>query len=95
MNPPTSRVIVQRQTGEVLGDYNLGAGSHTVGRDTDNTISAESEYVSRHHARLDISANGMAIEDLGSTHGTFVNGTPCRALPPLLPTKRYRSATST
>ena len=75
MNPPTARVIVQRQTGEVLGDYNLGAGSHTVGRDTDNTISAESEYVSRHHARLDISANGMAIEDLGSTHGTFVNGT--------------------
>ena len=74
MNPPTSRIIIQRQTGEVMGEFRVGPGEHGVGRDATNAIPAESDYVSRHHARLIISAEGMAIEDLGSTHGTFVNG---------------------
>ncbi len=74
MNPPTSRIIIQHQTGEVLGEFRVGPGEHGVGRDATNAISAESDYLSRHHARLIISAGGMTIEDLGSTHGTFVNG---------------------
>ena len=28
----------------------------------------------RHHAKLLLSPNGISIEDLGSTHGTFVDG---------------------
>ena len=32
MNPPTSRIIIQRQTGEVLGEFRVGPGEHGVGR---------------------------------------------------------------
>ena len=74
MNPPTSRIIIQRQTGEILGEYRVGAGEHGVGRDPANAIPAESDHVSRQHARLVIAPDGMSIEDLGSTQGTFVNG---------------------
>ena len=31
MNPPTSRIIIQHQTGEVLGEFRVGPGEHGVG----------------------------------------------------------------
>ena len=72
--PTTSRIIIQRQSGEIVGHFSLGPGEHSVGRDTTNTVLAQSDYISRHHAKLLLSPNGISIEDLGSTHGTFVDG---------------------
>ena len=72
--PATSRIIIQRQSGEVVAQFSLGPGEHSVGRDTANAVSAESDCLSRHHAKLILSPNGISIEDLGSTHGTFVDG---------------------
>ena len=72
--PATSRIIIQRQSGEVVAQFSLGPGEHRVGRDTANAVSAESDCLSRHHAKLILSPNGISIEDLGSTHGTFVDG---------------------
>ena len=72
--PATSRIIIQRQDGEVVAQFSLGPGEHSVGRDTANDVTAQSDFISRHHARLLLSPNGNSIEDLGSTHGTFVNG---------------------
>jgi len=74
MTPPTSRIVIQRQTGEILAEYRVGTGEYGVGRDPTNAIPTESDHVASQHARLVIAADGMSIEDLSSTHGTFVNG---------------------
>lgn len=47
----------------------------TLGRDAANQVSfPQDSSVSRHHARIFGSTGGYAIEDLGSSNGTFVNG---------------------
>src|SRR5215213_2915131 len=45
----------------------------TVGREGCDIVLADPE-VSRRHAALRISDSGAAVEDFGSTNGTFVNG---------------------
>ena len=57
-----------------MTQFSLVPGEHGIGRDTDNAVSAESDCLSRHHAKLILSPNGISIEDIGSKHGTFVNG---------------------
>ena len=46
----------------------------TVGRDAACDIVLPTSFVSRRHARLRRSAEGLAIIDEGSTNGTLVNG---------------------
>ena len=46
----------------------------TIGRTADNDVCIPSKLISRRHARLLSSANGVVIEDAGSTNGCFVNG---------------------
>ena len=45
----------------------------TIGRGKGSDLHISLEQVSRQHARLEIGAGGLTIEDLGSTNGTFVN----------------------
>jgi pSer/pThr/pTyr-binding forkhead associated (FHA) protein len=46
-----------------------------VGRGGDNELPIESdEYASAHHARFEPRRDGVYVEDIGSTNGTFVNG---------------------
>ena len=46
-----------------------------VGRGGDNDLSVEGdEYASSHHARFEPRRDGVYVEDVGSTNGTFVNG---------------------
>jgi pSer/pThr/pTyr-binding forkhead associated (FHA) protein len=46
-----------------------------LGRDGDSDFALEKdEFASGHHARIDPRTDGVWIEDLGSTNGTFVNG---------------------
>jgi hypothetical protein len=47
-----------------------------IGRHPECTISIASAQASRRHAVVRCSASGVAVEDLGSTNGTFVNGQP-------------------
>ncbi len=74
-----------RETGRlvVLASPVLGAGdvftldSHplTVGRGAANDMPLPGdEYSSTRHARLEPRRDGVWIEDIGSTNGTFVNG---------------------
>lgn len=57
--------------------------SLTIGSAPDNTYVYDSSYVSAHHARIDFKADRFTLSDLGSKHGTFVNG---RKLKPHTPT---------
>lgn len=57
-----------------------------IGRDPLADILIRDPEVSRNHARLVLSENGYEIQDMGSTNGTFINGTPLRGEPhPLEP----------
>jgi len=53
-----------------------GRGPWTVGRAEDNDIVIRDPNVSRRHARLERHENGFAVEDLGSTNGTLLDGAP-------------------
>lgn len=45
-----------------------------IGRTADNDVCIPSKLISRRHARLLVSANGVVVEDAGSTNGCYVNG---------------------
>ena len=46
-----------------------------VGRGQDNDLAIDGdEYASTHHARFEPRRDGVYVEDVGSTNGTFVNG---------------------
>lgn len=47
-----------------------------IGRDEGCDLIIPSRQVSRYHARLNISAQGVQLEDLASKNGTHINGRP-------------------
>ncbi|HLL25765.1 MAG TPA: sigma 54-interacting transcriptional regulator, partial [Kofleriaceae bacterium] len=58
-------------------------GELVIGRGTDVQLRLDDELVSRTHAQLTAVPDGIRITDLGSRHGTLVNGQPL-AVPRLL-----------
>ena len=57
------------------GEYPLGeSGELVIGRSSDQDMVLVEDMVSRKHARLTLAPGQVAIADLGSTNGTFVNG---------------------
>ncbi len=54
--------------------YPITANETLIGRKSDADIVLSNPNVSRHHAKIMMSGDGVLIVDLGSTHGTFVNG---------------------
>ena len=46
----------------------------TIGRHADNTVVLDSQRASRHHARIEQTAAGFVLHDLGSDNGTWVGG---------------------
>jgi hypothetical protein len=47
---------------------------YTIGRATTNHVRLYGNTISRRHARIVCQGGGAVLEDLGSTHGTLVNG---------------------
>src|SRR5947209_7580247 len=64
-------VVQGRPAGKALvfprGDYYFGRGAECQ-------VRPESEWVSRQHCRVRVTANTVSIRDLGSRNGTLVNG---------------------
>lgn len=50
------------------------SGEVSVGRGEDNDVVLADERASRHHARISQADGGFEVADLGSRHGTYVNG---------------------
>lgn len=67
------RLILKSGTGTGT-EYPLEKTEIFLGRDLSNDIVINDPEVSRRHARLVLTGNAYAIEDLGSTNGTFLRG---------------------
>jgi hypothetical protein len=62
-----------RREGE---EWVLDSAPLTVGRNSRNDIDlAHDEYASSDHARIEARRDGVWLEDVGSTNGTYLNGT--------------------
>ncbi len=78
--PKRKQAGPQRAAGSPMGTQHLGSqmlgGVPTliIGRDPQAQITLDAPVVSRHHARIQQTAQGPLITDLNSTNGTFVNG---------------------
>jgi len=54
--------------------FHVGEAPISVGGAADNGIALSDRAVSQHHCRIEPSARGVFIRDLGSTNGTWVDG---------------------
>jgi DNA-binding winged helix-turn-helix (wHTH) protein len=54
----------------------LTDGEHIAGRGAECSLVIDAATVSRRHARFTVAAGTVTVEDLQSTNGTCVNGTP-------------------
>jgi hypothetical protein len=73
---PRAQLVVVASSVLTPGDaYELDATQLTVGRGANNDLALENdEFASARHARIEPRRDGVYVEDIGSTNGTFVNG---------------------
>src|SRR5437899_12948560 len=57
-----------------LGSTILETTLFTFGSSPDNSLVIDNIKVSAHHAEIRLEEHGFSITDLGSIHGTYVNG---------------------
>jgi len=67
-----------RYENEPAEEHFFEAGRIIIGRALDSEIFVNSKFVSRHHAQLVSSEEGCFVEDLNSTNGISINGTPAK-----------------
>jgi hypothetical protein len=74
--PSTGRLVVVKSPDLAEGqDFQLDSAQLTIGRGRQNDIAIGSdEYASARHARFEPRQDGVWVQDLGSTNGTYLNG---------------------
>ena len=85
MSRTTTKIVIARKDGTVVGQYFLGQGEHLIGREIDCALYIDDASVSREHAKLIISPDVIEIEDLNSTSGTYLDGVKLRGRIPIQP----------
>jgi len=68
--------ILLAKTGPLNGQRYPLIGNIMIGRDASCELVIPDRQVSRYHARLTASSDGVLLEDLGSKNGTHCNGHP-------------------
>ena len=68
----------------------LAAEPISFGKGDDNTVILSDDYTSTHHARITSHERGWAIDDLGSTNGTWVERRRITSSTPLHPGMHIR-----
>ena len=66
--PPAGRPVCWLEWGRRR--FPLDVGEHVVGRDPAVAVRLDASTVSRRHAKLVVSAEGVLLEDIGSKNGT-------------------------
>jgi hypothetical protein len=72
----TGRLVVVKSPDIEEGtDFELNSAQLTIGRGRQNDLAiATDEYASARHARFEPRQDGVWVQDLGSTNGTYLNG---------------------
>jgi Inner membrane component of T3SS, cytoplasmic domain len=70
------RLVVQRSPSLEEGDeFHIDSAPVTVGRGGQNDlVLGGDEFASARHARIEVRGDGVWVQDLDSTNGTYVNG---------------------
>jgi hypothetical protein len=71
------RLVVQRSPSLEEGDeFPINSAPVTVGRGGQNDlVLTDDDFASARHARIEVRGDGVWVQDLDSTNGTYVNGT--------------------
>ena len=56
--------------------FDLGTGPNTIGRAAGNSVQIAEPSISSEHCVISVSSNGVYVQDLQSTNGTFIDGMP-------------------
>ena len=75
-----ARLVVLKSSALAEGEeHPLDSTPLTIGRGSDNDLSLDGDdFASARHARFDPRRDGVWVEDVGSTNGTYVNGVRLR-----------------
>lgn len=72
---PVVSLYLSKATGKLSKSVKLPYnGRITVGREKDNDMVLTYPIISRHHFQFLVEAGSVHVEDLGSTHGLYLNG---------------------
>ena len=67
------KYMLRGVSGATFGKTFALTGTMVIGRQSDSDIPVPAEEISRHHARLQVTADGVLVEDMNSANGTFIN----------------------
>ena len=69
------RLLEPGQGGERIREISIGGDEFLIGRGSDCDLRVHDNAISRHHCQIRVHGQEATIADLGSSNGTFVNGT--------------------
>ncbi len=73
---PTVLQVFVFKDGRFFGTECFAQGQIILGRSPDVDLQLDDDITSRSHASIELGAEGLILEDLASSNGTYVNGEP-------------------